>query len=214
MFNSQTVKHQKQVKGWREYTEDGTTYRIRAVVRWDDECGNGHNSFSVTGTIEQKGKYKWLDYSGGCIHEEIVKHFPELAPFIKWHLCDSDMPMYYFANTMYLAGDRDCWGLRKGESRQIRNGKTGQLCWILEGNARLEKYVDSDIKPEGTVILNYVPWCRIGEGKAPELDAARRTAIWPDATLEQLTSKEALEKHLAEIMPQFKADVEALGFIW
>ena len=208
------TKNQKKVYGWKEYQEDGTTYRIKAVVRYDDDCGNGHNSFSITGTIEEKRGNIFRDCSGGCIHGDIAKHFPELAPYIKWHLFDSTGPMYYLANTLYLAGDRDCWGLKKGEKRQIKNGKTGKLCWILEGNAHLEKYVDSDTEPSGSVTLKYMPWYRIGEGKEPELEAARRCAVWPEADLKSLQSKEALEARLPSLIQEFKRAVESLGLVF
>lgn len=214
-MDSVLVKHQKKVYGWKEFNEDGETYRIKAVVRYDDECGNGHNTFSITGTIERRSKNgRWLDDRGGCIHEEIAKHFPELSPLIKWHLVSSDEPMHYFANTLYLAGVKDCHGLKKGEFRQFRDRETGLLSWKLSDGIKLEKYVDSATRPEGSVTLVYEPWGRTGEGKEPEIESARRTAIWADATLEQLQSKEALEAHLAEIMPQFKRDVESLGFVY
>lgn len=45
--------------------------------------------------------------SCGCIHETIAAAFPELAPFIKWHLVSTDGPMHYVANTVYLAGARE-----------------------------------------------------------------------------------------------------------
>lgn len=102
----------KQVKTFhKSFREKGNSYRIVAEVRHDDECGNGHNIFSITGTIWQGGR----EVCGGCIHEEIAKHFPELAPFIKWHLTSTDAPMHYVANVIYLAGDRDYNGKRKGE---------------------------------------------------------------------------------------------------
>src|ERR1035441_3759132 len=88
---STLTKHQKKVYGPRFYTEGGQLYKITATVRHDDECGNGHNSFSVTADIDEKRGNKFCEYGGGCCHEEISKHFPELAPFIKWHLCGPDM---------------------------------------------------------------------------------------------------------------------------
>ena len=198
----------------KTFTQGGEEYRIKVKIRYDDECGNGNNSFSITGQIDRRSGSRWIDECGGCIHEEIAKHFPELKKYIKWHLCGSDEPMYYLANTLYLAGDRDCNGLRKGEEKQLRNGKTGELCWILENDSNLEKYVDSDTKPEGTIILTYKPWLRIGEGKEPDLEGARNAAIWPDATLEQLTNKELLLARLPALMEEFKKDVEELGFIY
>lgn len=122
--------------------------------------------------------------------------------------------MHYIANTLYLASDKDCYGLKKGEKRQIRNGKTGKLCWILDSDSRLEKYVDSDTNPTGSVILKYSPLYRIGEGKELDLDAARRYAVCPDATIEQLQSKEALQARLPALMKEFKKDVESLGLVY
>jgi hypothetical protein len=114
-----TLTKDQKIKKVAYYTEDGTAYRITATIRHDDECGNGHNTFSITGRIDEKKKNgHWYDVAGGCIHEEIEKHFPELKPFIKWHLCSTDEPMHYIANTLYRASDRDCWGTRKGEPRQ------------------------------------------------------------------------------------------------
>lgn len=97
-------------------TVDGILHNIEADIRFDDECHNGRNSFAITGTMWEKGKSK--DWGmGGCIHDEISKHFPELKPFIKWHLSSSDGPMAYVANTLYhseeiKAGIADSWEKR------------------------------------------------------------------------------------------------------
>ena len=46
-----TIANQKKRWGPKHYTEDGTRYKITATVRHDDDCHNGHNSFSITGEI-------------------------------------------------------------------------------------------------------------------------------------------------------------------
>lgn len=92
---------------------------MRVEIRFDDQCKNKHNTFAITGDVEdtsKRGDSRFV--AGGCLHDEIAKAFPELAPLIKWHLKDSNGPMHYIANTLYHAGDRDCWGTRKGEPRQ------------------------------------------------------------------------------------------------
>lgn len=89
----------------------GRTFRIIANIRWDDRCGNGYNTFSVTGDISVKHGKRWEEYSAGCIHDAIAWHFPELKPYIKWHLTSSEGPMYYVANTMYIVG--------KGKTRDL-----------------------------------------------------------------------------------------------
>lgn len=105
---SKLTKRQRHKFGPKVYTEGGQKYRIIANVRYDDDCGNGHNTFSITGDIDRQAKNgKWCEDSGGCIHKEIAKHFPELAPLIKWHLCSSNGPMHYVANTVYHAGNRN-----------------------------------------------------------------------------------------------------------
>jgi hypothetical protein len=149
----------------------------------------------------------------------IAAHLPELAPVIKWHLCNSAGPMHYLDNAVYLAGDRDCWGLRKGEWRQLRNGKTGLAAWVLEADKELPKYVDAQTQPGDTARLRYVPWGREGEGKERELDAARRVAVWPDATDAELTQepdalKAALLARLPGLLREFRAAVESLGFVY
>ena len=53
----------------------------------------------------------------------------------------------------------------------------------------------------------------IGEGKEPDLAAARRAAIWPDAELADFT-REKLEARLPALMNEFKRDIESLGFTY
>lgn len=77
---------------------------IFVSIRLDDECKNGHQDFAITGDIYQAGKPKIDKYhiSGGCIHEDIEKHFPEFIPFIKLHLCDYEgIPGFAVENGFY-----------------------------------------------------------------------------------------------------------------
>lgn len=113
---SKLTKRQKMQLPAKVYKEGGETYRITPTIRFDDECGNGHNSFSITASIDrQAGNGRWIDGSGGRLHDEIAKHYPEYAKYIKWHLCSADGPMHYVANTVYHAGNLDYNGREKGE---------------------------------------------------------------------------------------------------
>lgn len=215
---------------------DGQKVLAIVEVRFDDECRNGHNSFSITchGWYDH---YKSRDWDfGGCCHEIAEAVFPELAHLIKWHLTSSKGPMHYVANTLYLAGDRDYNGLRKGETKP-RLAKGGVPMWELVADVtgcktktpvdtpkrapvhRVETLVVSHEKPAGVPTLRWEQVMQVGEGKERQLDAARRTAVWPDATDEQLCLPRAeledlLMKRLQALLEDFRKDVEAAGLLW
>jgi hypothetical protein len=216
--------------GPKFYSNNDEQFKIVATVRYDDQCHNGHNSFSITGsqwrTVSRYYNYRyraqWIEDTCGCIHELIAEHFPELEPFLKWHGMTEKGPVHYIANTLYLAGDRDHWGLRKGETRQIRNGKTGLQCWQLvakdeQGNLiptyKLPRYEDGEAPPTSRFTLEWQPWLKIGEGKPRELDLARKSAIWPEATDDELTApdlKTRLELRLPALIADFEKDLEQI----
>lgn len=204
-MNSVITHSQQKSFGPKFFTEDGQKYSITAKIRYDDKCKNGHNSFSITGEINEIG-----NRHGGsccCIYEEIARHFPELEKYIKWHLMSSDGPLHYVANTVYLAGDRDCWGNKRLEQEKDRNGI---LLWHDQNT--FKSVIASETAPP-----EYLPV--LAEGKERELDAARRTAIWPEATDEQFCLppeelKSLLLARLPGLIEEFKKDVESLGFVF
>jgi hypothetical protein len=94
---------------------------IKLKIRYDDQCNNGYNDFSMTADISKNSSFSDRSIiSCGCLHDDIVKYFPEFSHLIKWHLTSSKMPMYYFDNTLYHASDRDCHNLLKGEVRSYK----------------------------------------------------------------------------------------------
>lgn len=57
----------------------------------------------------------------------------------------------------------------------------------------------------------------MGEGKERELDAARRSAIWPEATDKDLMAsdlKAKLTRRLPKLIREFKKAVTGLGMEW
>ena len=164
-MNSTLVKIQK--KSFTSfYTKQGVKYRITANVRFDDKCGNGHNTFSITADVYRLASNgRWAEDSFGCQHELVSRYFEQLRPFIKWHLTSTDGPTHYIANTIYWA--------------EVASG--------------IKKYSETETRE---VALGY----------------ARSTAVWPDATLEQLLDKSALEARAEGLQAEFKKDMEALGF--
>ena len=191
----------------------GTNASISVELRFDDSCRNGHESFAITAEVRRPNR---RDVEAcGCLHEDIARVFPELQPLIKWHLTSTDGPMHYVANTCYHAGDRDCNGLRKGERRPIL-GPDKVPTWVPKITP--EKYVKGSDQP-APVLVEYELRCREGEGKERDLDAARRAAVWPDATDEELCQERpqleaALKARLPALLAEFKQAMLEIGFIY
>jgi hypothetical protein len=256
------------VKAVRQYEEDGRRYRITAALRFDDSCGNGHESFAITGYIDEANGKTWREHSCGCLHEEIARHFPELAHLVRWHLTSTDGPMHYLANTLYMAGDRDYNGREAGEpsvwSHGVRFGNSPITHKIekrfsewLARHPGLEVAIvavpysgTSDYKfgPKYTLrgfdcawhacpfdseteaaefaeAFNTLPVelvtipTEFSEGKARDLEAARRAACWPEATDEELSApravlEAALIARLPALLAAFKTDMTAAGLLW
>jgi hypothetical protein len=72
-------------------------------IRLNDECGNGHEDFSLTADIyEKKGNGQWCDVGGGCCHDHILALRPDLKPFADLHLSTwQGVPMHAFSNAFY-----------------------------------------------------------------------------------------------------------------
>lgn len=176
------------------------------MIRYDDQCGNGHNTFSITGYIREG----WHS-SGDCIHDKIIKYYPELSHLIKWHLCSADCPLHYVANTLYFVDEH---GPTHGFI--YYTGKSDPL-EIENKGERLLGYKRAEIvqKCEGQPGYR-VEWDQ-KTAKKRELDSARHSAIWPEATDEELTApnlKDKLIERLPALMKDFKEMVESLGFIY
>ena len=77
---------------------------IYVEISLNDECKNGHEDFSITGDLYEANKPKTDRYNicGGCIHDEILKFFPEFKIFVQLHLATWEgVPMFAVANGHY-----------------------------------------------------------------------------------------------------------------
>lgn len=205
MPESKLTKAQKK-RFTKRIDYDGADADIVVEVRHDDECGNGHNSFTITGTIYKHGRRSgsaWL--VGGCIHDEIEKYFPELAQYTKWHLCSTDGPVHYVVNSLYHAK-----AISKHQDKYFvyhENLNIGirKVLFGIHSLAEIEQIRD---KYPGTITtkehFNSM-------AKETDLQAARNSAIWPEAELEDFT-RDALEARLPALLVEFKKVVESLGF--
>lgn len=207
ILNQEIAVFGRPIKGY------GTNASISVKLRFDDSCRNGHESFAITAEVRRLGQ-RGIE-AGGCLHDDIAKVFPELAPLIKWHLTSTDGPIHYVANTCYNAGDRDYHGLRRGERKPLL-GPDKVPTWVPKITP--EKYVKGTQQPV-PVLVEYELWCHEGEGKERDLAAARRCAVWPDATDEELCQERpeleaALKARLPALMAEFKQVMLEIGFIY
>lgn len=94
------------LKFTKEYTKvvDGEIRRYVITFSINDDCHNGYESFSVTGTVLQKAKnHHWYDVGGGqCWDEVYDKMTPELQNICDQHLCSWEgRPLYAIENGFY-----------------------------------------------------------------------------------------------------------------
>ena len=139
--------------------------------------------------------------------------WPELVELIEFRGVADDGPLHYIANTVYLAGTRDCWGTEKGEQR--RTQEEGKLLWRYEGTPQSDLVAADEEPPE--LRIKAVPV--LGTGKERDLEGARLAAIWPEATDEELCKPreeltELLNARLPGLMTRVCALVEKLGFTY
>lgn len=180
----------------------------KVTIHYDNSLRNGHNEFSmVADTPDIIGPFD----------AEWCKGFKKLSHLATWHLMSSKGPIHYPSNAVYLAGDRDYRGLRKGESKPLVDRDGNHIY-----RARLKVPPSLDLPPgveppPATAV--YELWMLEGEGKARQLDAARSSAIWPDATDEDLMQepdqlRAALGARLPGLIESFKADITKAGLYW
>lgn len=190
---------------------------------WDDCCGNKRNSLSVTGAVYDRSLKRDQVIISGCIHEIILTAdgIPqEVKDLIPFHLCSSDSPMHYRANVMYHAGDKDCWGKRRGEATKrdayavignspIKHKLQGKMlalvkrlleigeqeCYIVSVEHKWGPGETYKFKPKYTIL--------IGPEEAPRwhecpFDLVAEAEQWRDACLDGLVRLEQVETEWSE----------------
>ena len=115
--------------------------KLDVYIRFDDNCGNGHNTFTITGTEYRKNRLGNLrEVSFGCIHSLIKEHAKDVAHLIKWHLTSTDGPLHYLENTAYWASDTDWDGSKKERNFELARASAAGLTLSDE-----ELSADSDL---------------------------------------------------------------------
>lgn len=147
-------------------TDSGHTHKLQVELRWDDQCGNGVNTFSICTTEYVQvptgyGPPQWRYVRSGRDEELLAKHFPELKPALDFHLVSANGPHHYLANTVYLAGNRDYNGFRADDQRRAEDGK---LMWRC---AQTREVVFSEDKPAARSVA-FGPVMGNGKQSEPE----------------------------------------------
>lgn len=188
-----TTREARVIKSeWRKVPGEWDPARV--VLRYDDRCGNGYNTFSIT--VESKN-----DTYGGCMHNTVCKVFPEFAHLIKWHLCSSNGPHAYIANTLYFAVDN-----RVKAAEKLEKARDSLTVYVnANGYRSCESFAEQYMKDIGMLKASIsIAEDRLKKACGPDLKAAQRAAIAPDATLEQLQNKAWLEARFPSLVHEFK----------
>jgi hypothetical protein len=90
----------------------GNGRKITATAVLHQHQGNSAPHFSITADIYHP-RARDID-AGGCLHDEIARHFPALIKFLPLHLSDNTgRPMHAAANAKYWADQSDVVRLRE-----------------------------------------------------------------------------------------------------
>jgi len=93
-------------KEWNKvFMENSQKHRIKVVAELHS-LGGQTPYFSITGEVDRQAKNnRWMPFLSGCIHDEILQHFPQLQLLVDMHLSDEDgVPMHAYENAAYWAG--------------------------------------------------------------------------------------------------------------
>lgn len=109
---------------------------VRAHVELREDHPTLSDGFSVTGELyERHGTWSGAAQyrngrdmdAAGCIHDEVLRAFPHLAPIVALHLSDPDgVPMHADANGWYFySGENDAYELRHYGAEYLERMGTG-----------------------------------------------------------------------------------------
>jgi hypothetical protein len=193
--------------GWGIKTKIPGSLKIR--IRLNDECGNGHEDFSITAdithpTIRRDGGV----LACGCQHDEIMAAAPEFAPFIVLHLCDAEgVPMHAMANGFYwLAGS-----MPEAFPAATRPNDPAEKCaGILASHFRMTPAEVAELQAAGIRDAVHLSAWMESRGYRARWQAEASAAI---ATLEGLTGARfksaAVRRNWEPVAPEVLAEMQA-----
>jgi len=185
--------------------------RVAVDIQWYRLGNNKHKYLSITGTVSDH-TCRFVE-TCGAVHDDIAKAYPELVHLLKWHMCTLEGPLYYLENTLYHASDDGAGEIRYAPVAP--GSKIMAPMWERDRPSGGHVGIKVSATRPPDEVLSWRPVLR--EGKPRNFELARESAVWPDATDEQLSlPREQLTALLFERLPgllqQFRADMTALGF--
>lgn len=137
----------------KEVANEGVNHRYTLKARWGVD--NGRHTFSIGIEIERAGAYMghWNKVGSSRSPELMAQLWPEHLRALDYHLVSLSGPLHYIANTVYLAGIRDCFGWEPGEQRKEK--ETGMPLWRADTD--LLFHVMASATPPAPLELQYEP---------------------------------------------------------
>lgn len=118
-------------------------YEFDYQIILDDECKNGHLTFSFTGSIKiKKGNGRYYTLISGAIGNIITYFKPELSMFEKLHLCNHLGQPTYIDNIRYHINEGKTVSPIQSEKESSLNDKERGETKQIER--------DNSIQPKGT----------------------------------------------------------------
>lgn len=149
-------------------TDYGKTAKFTVEAGLHQLGGNQRPYFSVTAEIR---RLRASDCNScGCMHEEVIRHFPVLKPVIALHLCDdTGYPMHAEANGWYALGGF------YGTDEQYHAGNSKRGCYDPETG----KYLGYREPTPDECLASFAGHVRIPVSEARTLAESWRADTWP-----------------------------------
>jgi hypothetical protein len=139
----------------RTLKDTANLYQITVTAELNWLKGNAKPYFSITASGKDHGSE-----FGGCCHDEILKHWPDLQPLVDLHLSDIDgIPMHALENGFYHLGGTNWqeakfdvaarhFRISEQEARNLVGPKQALAVWIesqkprwlAEANTAIEQF--------------------------------------------------------------------------
>jgi len=119
----------------------------KLTIRWDDTLDNGHNSFGV---MVEKGLKSSLEdnffslYDDYACSRDLIKHFPEYAHLIKYHMLTSD-GYFHASNIEYMLNKPEKYSLEDAREYAVWEDATEEQ---LRDTEALNNYLAKVVLPQ------------------------------------------------------------------